>query len=187
MPLIARFRYVWIAGLFTTAMLIIAGVLNAKQFTTPLAAPEFTQQDPQDWINSEPLSLDKLQGKVVLLDFWTYGCWNCYRSFPWLHSLEQRYEDQGLQVIGVHTPEFEHEKIKANVLEKVKEFDLKHPIMIDNDFAYWRKMNNRYWPSYYLIDKQGRIRYLSIGETHKGDPRAKKVEAEIEKLLKESA
>ena len=93
---------------------------------------------------------------------------------------------QGLQIIGVHTPEFENEKIKENIVAKVKEFGLHHPVMIDNDFSYWRAMNNRYWPAYYIIDKSGRLRASYVGETHEGDRRAKQIESLIIALLKES-
>ncbi len=154
---------------------------------TPFRAPEFTHKQPAEWINSAPLTVADLRGSVVLLDFWTYECWNCYRSFPWLRAVEERYQSRGLQVIGVHTPEFDRERILENVAAKVKEFKLKHPVMIDNDFSYWRAMNNRYWPAFYIIDKQGLVRGVFVGETHAGDRRAKKIEALLEKLLAEAA
>lgn len=128
-----------------------------------------------------------LRGKVVLLDFWTYGCWNCYRSFPWLREVEARYQDRGLQVIGVHTPEFDHERVLENVVEKVEEFKLKHPVMIDNDLSYWRAMYNRYWPAFYIIDKKGLVRGVFVGETHAGDRRAVEIETLLEKLLAEAS
>ena len=152
---------------------------------TARPAPEFTQTDPDAWLGSEPLKIADLRGKVVLLDFWTFGCWNCYRSFPWLNALEETYKDADFQVIGIHTPEFEHEKVRENIVEKIKEFDLKHPSMMDNDFAYWKKIGNRYWPTYYLIDKTGSIRHVFIGETHAGTPKAIEVESAIKSLLTE--
>ncbi|MGI8740003.1 MAG: redoxin family protein [Gammaproteobacteria bacterium] len=164
---------------------LLSSAHGARHINLPPSAPQFTQVSASAWINSKPLTLQDLRGKVVLLDFWTFGCWNCYRSFPWLKSLEARFEGQALQVIGVHTPEFEHEKVKANVVSKVKEFGLRHPVMIDNDFAYWNAMGNRYWPAYYLLDKQGRIRASFFGETHAGDERAAAVETAIERLLVE--
>ena len=100
---------------------------------TPLQAPEFTHSSKQEWINSTPLHISDLEGKVVLIDFWTFGCWNCYRSFPWLNAMEKRLNQENFQVIGVHTPEFENEKIKENIVVKVQEFGLHHPIMIDNN------------------------------------------------------
>lgn len=148
-------------------------------------APAFTHETQKEWINSAPLKLTDLRGQVVLLDFWTYTCWNCYRSFPWLNNLEQRLGDKGLRVIGVHTPEFDHERIRANIEKKVKEYELHHPVMIDNDHSYWRAMNNRYWPAFYLIDKQRRIRAKYAGETHNGDAQARRIETDITKLLTE--
>ena len=150
----------------------------------PQPLPEFTGK-ATDWINSEPLTVDDLKGKVVLLDFWTFDCWNCYRSFPWLTDLEQRFASQGLQLIGIHTPEFAHEKKRENVIAKTKEFKLHHPVMMDNDFKYWKAMQNRYWPTYYLVDKKGNIRASYIGETHKGDANARSIEQEITRLLAE--
>lgn len=159
-----------------------AGVVEPEQGRL---APEFTHQDAEEWLNSPPLTLAALRGQVVLLDFWTYACWNCYRSFPWLNAVDKQYSALGLQVIGVHTPEFEYEKVRANIAAKIAEFQLEHPVMIDNDFSYWNAMNNRYWPAFYLIDKQGRIRGQYAGETHAGDRRARTMEADIRSLLAE--
>lgn len=86
-------------------------------------------------------------------------------------------------MIGVHAPEFEHEKDRANVVAKVEEFGLEHPVMIDNDFSYWRALGNRYWPTYYIVGREGRIRGVFIGETHEGDRRAAAIEALVERLL----
>ena len=151
----------------------------------PFPAAEFHHETVEDWINSEPLMLDNLKGKVVLLDFWTFGCWNCYRSFPWMNQLEKRLQPQGLQVIGVHTPEFSHEKDRQKIEAKTKEFELHHPIMIDNDFSYWRAMRNKYWPAFYIIDKKGVVRSVFFGETHAGDQQAKQIEQTIKQLLAE--
>ena len=156
----------------------IAGTLSE-----PFPAAEFHHADKTDWINSEPLMLDDLKGKVVLLDFWTFDCWNCYNSFPWMNKLEKQYKRKGLQVIGVHTPEFDHEKVRNNIEAKVKEFKLHHPIMIDNDFTYWRAMNNKYWPAFYILDKKTNVRAVYFGETHEGDGQAKEIEKKIIELL----
>lgn len=147
-------------------------------------APEFTHTQPEDWLNSKPLTWKKLKGQVVLIDFWTFDCWNCYRSIPWLLTLEKRFPE--LRVIGVHTPELPQEYVRENVVRKVAEFKLHHPVMLDNDYSYWRAMNNQYWPAFYLVDKQGRVRGLFIGETHKGDANALKIEAAIAALIAES-
>ena len=152
----------------------------------PEAAPELTHSQPADWINSQPLRLADLRGKAVLINVWTFECWNCYRSFPWLRDVEERFGPRGLVVLGVHSPEFERERDREAVVAKVREFGLKHPIMIDNDFSYWKALGNRYWPAFYLIDKQGRLRYRFAGETHAGDARARAFERAITELLMES-
>lgn len=167
------------------AALLLWTVAQAVAPEQAPAAPQFTHQEQRDWINSEPLKLKDLRGQVVLLDFWTFACWNCYRSFPWLNALEHSLEDEAFTVIGVHSPEFDYEKDRERIKAKVKEFMLEHPIMIDSDHSYWRAMGNRYWPAFYLIDKQGRVRNVFVGETHKGDPRARRIEAAIADLLNE--
>ncbi|MFQ5659765.1 MAG: redoxin family protein [Gammaproteobacteria bacterium] len=173
---------------------LITGIVITLQWLGPAAAdilakpgpaPEFTHTHDDDWINSAPLLLSDLRGKVVLVDFWTFDCWNCYRSFPWLKALERRLEPKGLQVIGVHSPEFDHEKVKKNVIAKIDEFGLHHPIMIDNDFSYWRALGNRFWPAYFVIDKQNSVRGVFYGETHEGDQNAERIEELITALLNE--
>lgn len=160
--------------------------LGADRPAAPRVAPEFTHADAGDWINSSPLKLADLKGRVVLVDFWTYGCWNCRRSFPWIKSMESRFEEDGLVVIGVHTPEFKHEKDREAVRAHVKQFELDHPVMVDNDFSYWNAMNNRYWPTFYLIDKSGRIRERIIGEVRPRGEKAGRLEAQIRALLSET-
>ena len=160
-----------------------AAIAADRGAATP--APEFTRSDAASWINSPPLRLEDLRGQVVLLDVWTFECWNCYRSFPWLNDLESRLGPRGLRVVGIHSPEFERERDRAAVAAKVAEFRLEHPVMIDNDFAYWKALGNRYWPAFYLIDKQGRIRERFVGETHAGEPRALRIEEAARALLAE--
>jgi thiol-disulfide isomerase/thioredoxin len=150
-----------------------------------IPAPAFTQSDPEHWINSAPLAWTELRGRVVVLDVWTSDCVNCIRSLPWLRLLERRFEQRGLRVVGIHSPEFGHERDHARVRAKATEFGLTHPIMLDDDFAYWRALGNRYWPAFYLVDKRGRMRAVFIGETHAGDEQAKRVAREIEALLAE--
>lgn len=147
-------------------------------------APEFTATGAADWINSPPLKLTDLKGEVVLLDVWTFGCWNCYRSFPWLKQLEARLGPKGLRVVGIHSPEFDHERDAAAVRAKVREFGLTHPVMLDNDFRYWNALGNRYWPAYYLVDRAGFVQARFFGETHAGTPQARAIEEAIEDLLK---
>lgn len=160
-------------------------VVTTAEAAAPSPLPEFTTTDPADWFNSKPLVTADLRGKVVLVDVWTFGCWNCYRSFPWLKAMEARLADQPFQVVGIHSPEFEHERDRDNVAAKIVEFGLEHPVMLDNDFAYWRLLNNRYWPAFYLVDKQGTIRHLHVGETHEGDARAIRIEQQVRELLDE--
>lgn len=116
------------------------------------------------WLNSDPLTLTELIGKVVLVDFWTYTCINCIRTLPYLKDWHEKYTDKGLVIIGVHAPEFEFEKSAANVAEAIKDFEIKYPVMQDNDFSTWKAFNNRYWPAKYLIDQEGNIRYTHFGE-----------------------
>ncbi len=147
------------------------------------ALPEFTQASAQECLNSKPLTKKDLLGKVTLIDFWTFDCWNCYRSFPWLHVVENKYKSKGFQIVSIHTPEFDHEKVHANIKAKIKQFKITNPVMVDNDMGYWRAMRNRYWPAYCIVDKKGRVRANYIGETHKNTLQANNIEATIEKLL----
>ncbi len=117
-----------------------------------------------DWINSEPLNLKSLRGRVVLLDFWTYSCINCQRTLPYLTRWDEQYRDRGLTIIGVHTPEFAFEKVVANVEENAARLGVKYPVAIDNDFSTWRRWDQRYWPAHYLIDQQGEVRQVHYGE-----------------------
>lgn len=116
------------------------------------------------WVNSQPLTLQQLKGKVVLIDFWTYSCINCIRTFPYLKDWYAKYNDKGLVIVGVHTPEFEFEKKAQNVQDAAKRFGLTYPIAIDSDFKTWQNYNNRFWPAHYLIDQNGVVRSFHFGE-----------------------
>lgn len=116
------------------------------------------------WINTMPLSLEQLKGKVVLVDFWTYSCINCIRTLPYLKKWNHDYKDKGLVIVGVHTPEFEFEKNQKNVEDAVKRFSIEYPVAMDNDYKTWQNYNNHYWPAHYLIDQQGMIRMKHFGE-----------------------
>lgn len=163
------------------AALVLCGTASAS----PAAAPEFTHTQADEWINSQPLKLEDFSGRVLLVDVWTFDCWNCYRSIPWLKDVEKRLGPKGLALLGVHSPEFAHEKERDKVMAKVKEFGIRHPVMLDNDFSYWNALGNRYWPAFYVIDKEGRLRGTFVGETHVGDRRAKEVENLVARLLSE--
>jgi cytochrome c biogenesis protein CcdA/thiol-disulfide isomerase/thioredoxin len=116
------------------------------------------------WLNSPPLSRDQLWGKVVLVDIWTYSCINCVRTLPHVRAWARKYKDHGLVVIGVHTPEFAFEKDLGNVREAMRKLGVTYPVVIDNDFTIWKAFNNHYWPAFYFIDAQGRIRATKVGE-----------------------
>jgi cytochrome c biogenesis protein CcdA/thiol-disulfide isomerase/thioredoxin len=116
------------------------------------------------WLNSPALTAESLRGKVVLIDFWTYSCINCLRTLPYLKAWYERYKDHGFVIVGVHSPEFAFEKDAKNVRRAVREFDVRYPVALDNDYAIWQAFNNRYWPAHYFIDAQGRIRGHHFGE-----------------------
>ncbi|TDU24171.1 cytochrome oxidase Cu insertion factor (SCO1/SenC/PrrC family) [Panacagrimonas perspica] len=149
-------------------------------------APAFTQVVPQAWLNSRPLTWADLHGKVVVLEFWTFVCWNCYRSIPWLQTLHGKF-GKDLVIVGVHTPELAQEYELDRVKAKLQEFAITDPQMIDNDYGYWKAMQNRAGPAFYLIDRKGQVRARHIGETHAGDRSAKAIEADIRALLAEPA
>lgn len=156
-----------------------AAALSAARDPVGLAAAPITNKQ---WLNSAPLSLSKLKGNVVLVEFWTFGCYNCRNVEPYVKKWYDRYANQGLVVIGVHSPEFEHEYNVENVKNYLRKQDIRYPIAIDNDFRTWTAYANRYWPAMYLIDKQGIIRYHKIGEGSYD-----RTEAMIQMLLKEPA
>jgi len=157
--------------------------------TTPITSIDLLNQNSpapeitgiSNWINSKPLTINELKGKVVLIDFWTYTCINCIRTLPYVTSWDEKYKDRGLVIIGVHTPEFEFEKKTSNVEGALKQYNIKYPVAQDNDFNTWRAFNNQYWPAKYLIDANGNVRYSHFGE---GDYDA--TELAIQTLLKEA-
>ena len=135
----------------------------------------------QAWINSDPLTIDGLQGKVVLVDFWTYTCINCIRTLPYLKEWHAKYQDDGLVILGVHTPEFDFEKDLDNVVKATRDYGLEYPVVQDNDFRTWRAYANRYWPAKYLIDHEGIVRY-----THFGEGKYAETELKIRELLEKA-
>lgn len=133
----------------------------------PVAAPDF--QAIASWQNSPPLTMQGLRGKVVLVDFWTYTCSNCLNQLPYVKEWHAKYKDQGLVVVGVHTPEYAFEKATPNVQEAIRKLQITHAVAQDNDYATWRAYGNQFWPALYLIDKQGRIVYTHFGEGRYGE------------------
>lgn len=146
-------------------------VFNQKPSAKPVSVVNLTNYGPapqliggSDWINSKPLNLTQLRGKVVLIDFWTYSCINCIRSIPHLEAWYKAYGNNGLVIIGVHTPEFQFEHNYTNVYEAVQRFGITYPVVLDNNYSIWDAYYNQYWPADYLIDKNGDVRYVVFGE-----------------------
>jgi len=117
-----------------------------------------------DWINSPPLTLKDLRGRVVLIDFWTFGCYNCRNTLPFINGWHDRYRDKGLTIIGVHSPEFDYEKKVENLRQQVDSLKIHYPVVSDNDYKTWDAYNVAAWPTVFLLDKQGRIRWTHVGE-----------------------
>jgi len=169
-----------------------AGVLSWAAVAPPPAVPQDTQSivgssplyslsDANGWINSKPLTAKELKGKVVLVDFWDYSCINCIRAVPYVRAWAEKYKDSGLVVIGVHTPEFDFEKLLPNVQKAVQKFDITYPVALDSEYKIWNAFHNQYWPAEYFIDAKGKVRYEHFGE---GD--YDKSEQWIQGLLKEA-
>lgn len=153
---------------------------NSKSFLRDEGkAPDFI--GISNWLNSAPLALSSLKGKVVLVDFWTYSCINCIRTLPFVTGWYEKYKDQGFVVVGVHTPEFEFEKKTENVGKALKMFQINYPVAQDNSYSTWNNFNNRYWPAKYLIDKNGHLRY-----SHNGEGQYEETEKAIQSLLTET-
>lgn len=142
-------------------------------------APEFA--GISDWENSPPLKMSQLRGKVVLVDFWTYSCINCQRTFPYLRDWWHKYRDSGLVIVGVHSPEFDFEKSVSNVRQAIKHYDVEWPVAVDSQMDTWTAYQNGYWPAEDLIDKDGIIRHKQVGEGSYGQ-----TEQNIQLLLKEA-
>ncbi|MBV9928025.1 MAG: redoxin domain-containing protein [Acidobacteria bacterium] len=133
-----------------------------------------------DWINSEPLSLKGLRGRVVLIEFWTFGCYNCRNTLPYVQSWHERFGEKGLAVIGVHSPEFDEERIADNLRREVASLGIRYPVLTDNDYRTWNAYGVEAWPTIFLLDRQGRIRWKHVGEGAYDE-----TERQIQKLLAE--
>ena len=116
------------------------------------------------WINSERLTAERLRGRVVLVDFWTYSCVNWLRTLPYIRAWEERYRDRGFVVVGAHAPEFEFEHDGENVQRATRELGVGYPVVVDNEFTIWRSFENHYWPAVYLVDREGNVRFHHFGE-----------------------
>jgi thiol-disulfide isomerase/thioredoxin len=159
-----------------TAPAVPIEVAAASQQT----APDFTGINT--WFNSKPLSLADLRGKVVLVDFWTYGCVNCVNTLPHVTDLYAKYKDKGLVVVGVHTPEFPFERSAANVQAALKRHGITYPVAQDNDSRTWNAYSNQYWPAQYIIDQSGKIVFQ-----HAGEGRYDEIDRTVAKLLNASS
>ena len=140
-------------------------------------APEFVEAA---WINSPPLTMAGLRGNVVLVEFWTYGCSNCRNVEPYVKAWHEKYASRGLAVVGVHAPEFSHERQTDNVERYVRQSHIPYPVVIDNDFTIWKRYGTQAWPTMYLVDKRGAVRHVQVGEGRYAD-----TERRIQALLAE--
>ena len=146
---------------FTRRLLSPFRIITAHNGSDLSAAPDLAAGD---WINSEPLQLKDLRGRVVLIDFWTFGCYNCRNTLPFIKTWHDRYRDKGLTVIGVHSPEFDFERKVENLRREVASLEINYPVVSDNDYKTWDAYNVAAWPTIFLLDKQGRIRWMHVGE-----------------------
>lgn len=152
----------------------------------PVAMPQTSSALPSldggtAWLNGTPLTPEKLKGKVVLVDFWTYDCINCQHTLPHVRDWANQFQSQGLVVVGVHTPEYPWERDEKAVSRAIKQWQLPYPVVADNDYVIWNRFGNQYWPAHYLFDAHGQLRYTAFGEGNYAEQ-----ERVIEQLLKEA-
>ena len=157
---------------------MVFGLLETSWVDKP--APEF--EKITSWLNSPPLKMEQLKGKVVLIDFWTYSCINCIRTLPFIKEFWNRYKDKGLVIIGVHTPEFDFEKYLKNIQQALEKHGIEYPIAIDSDYGTWKAWKNAYWPRHFIVDAKGIVRYDHVGEGGEEE-----MEDMIVKLLNETS
>ncbi|MET4116904.1 thiol-disulfide isomerase/thioredoxin [Bradyrhizobium sp. JR1.5] len=163
---------------------VIPGICGEAARAVPVVTAAASQQTAPDftginnWFNSKPLSLADLRGKVVLVDFWTYGCVNCVNTLPHVTELYAKYKDRGLVVVGVHTPEFPFERSASNVQAALKRHGITYPVAQDNDSRTWNAYSNQYWPAQYIIDQNGKIVFQ-----HAGEGRYDEIDRTVAKLL----
>ena len=146
---------------------VLAGATGSSMPTSvqpPVEGELASLVSATEWINSPPLTAAGLRGKVVLIDIWTYTCINWLRQLPYVRAWAEKYKDQGLVVIGVHTPEFGFEQNLDNVRRATKDIGVGYPVAVDNEYTIWRAFDNQYWPALYFIDAKGRVRHQKFGE-----------------------
>ena len=174
-------------------IIIVSASIYATGFTRVLLSPfgssaEYKSSESAvapdlsagEWINSEPLKLKDLRGRVVLIEFWTFGCINCRNTLPFVNSWHDRYRAKGLTVIGVHSPEFDEERDVETLRRQAVSLGIRYPVVSDNDYRTWNAYKVEAWPTIFLLDKQGRIRWMRVGEGNYDE-----TERQIQKLLAE--
>jgi thiol-disulfide isomerase/thioredoxin len=171
-----------VASLSTAARADDHAAKNTRVEVAEASAPAPDFRGINNWLNSAPLRMSELRGKVVMVNFWTYGCYNCINTLPHVKKLHAKYKDKGLVIVGVHTPEFPFEKSLSNVQAALKRHGIEYPVAQDNDSATWTAYRNRYWPAQYIVDQSGKIVY-----THAGEGAYDEIEKTIESLLKVSS
>ena len=168
------------AGLAAAAV-AAPGVAGDASIASQLAGARATAPNfvgISKWFNSAPLSISDLRGKVVLVDFWTYGCYNCVNTLPYVTKLYETYRDKGLVVVGIHTPEFPFERSAGNVQAALKRHSITYPVAQDNDSATWNAWRNQYWPAQYIVDQHGNIVF-----SHAGEGQYEEIERTVRRLL----
>jgi thiol-disulfide isomerase/thioredoxin len=155
-------------------------MIPSRTLTEEIKAPSAPELSTGVWINSEPLTLKNLHGRVVLIEFWTFACYNCRNTLPTVKKWDAQYRDKGLTIIGVHTPESDLERNLNDLRREVAALGIKYPVVTDNDYSTWNAYKVEAWPTLFLLDKQGRVRWTHVGEGYYDQ-----TEASIRKLLAE--
>jgi len=155
-------------------------MIPSRTLTAETKAPAAPELSNGTWINSEPLTLKSLHGRVVLIEFWTFACYNCRNTLPAVKKWDAQYGDKGLTIIGVHTPESDLERSESDLRHEVAALGVKYPVVTDNDYSTWKAYGVEAWPTLFLLDKQGRVRWTHVGEGYYDE-----TEAVIKKLLAE--
>ena len=181
-----RRRQITPTGRHLPVLLLACAALLASETSRAAASPvlpEFTHATAGDWLNSAPLRAADLRGHPVLIEFWAFDCSNCLATLPWMHAAAARYRSRGLMIVGVHTPELPVERQHDAVRAAVSRLRIDYPVMIDDDYSYWRALDNHYWPAFYFFDAAGALVATHFGELHAGEPQSEAFERLIERSL----
>lgn len=188
-PPMRRPRHATLGVLALTLVLsaTLAGEARAQFLKSRDTAPAPEFRGVTQWVNSEPLTMKQLRGKVVLVHFWTHGCYNCVNNYPHYKAWQDRYAGKDVVIVGIHTPETPGERAVEEIKSQADKNGLKFAIAVDNDGANWKAWNNRYWPTVYVVDRRGVVRYGWEGElSYKGADGEEQVRKRVDALLKES-